>query len=138
MFKKNLLYLLLLAGLFYAFVSVLDENKAKAESLAHKVSYDGLRYQWVVAEVKDIHTGQDLTTSYQSKVFQFLNNGGFIEFKEKMIYKTGSWNVVNNRLEIQYDDSAHDTDNYQAELVRPEELLLLNENLQLRLLRLRL
>ena len=136
MAKNNILYLLMLAGLFFAFVSVLDENKAKADDLIDKVSYDVLKYQWVVAEAKDLVTKKDFTDQYGAVMYQFLSSGGFVEFKDKIISNTGVWRVLNNQLEIEYDDSS--STSYRVNMVRAEELILQNGNMQLRLLRLQL
>lgn len=136
MAKNNLLYLCSIAALFFAFIYLVDSTKLKAEMLESKVSYDALQHHWVVAEAKDIKTGKDLTTVNQAKVYHFLSSGGFVELENKVILKTGSWKVLNNRLTIKYDIAEEKEATYQAELVRPEELLLLQGNLQLRLLRL--
>lgn len=91
----------------------------------------------MVAEVKDIQTGNDHTEEYTSKVFQFLSSGGFVEYEDKLVLRTGTWQVINNHLQITYDEMEEKAMTYQAELVRPEELLLLQGNLQLRLFRLK-
>lgn len=137
MFKNNLFYLLFIVTIFILFINVLDTNKVKADILISKVSYDELKYQWVVAEVIDIQTGDDHTEEYKSKVFQFLSSGGFVEYEDKVVVKTGAWKVINNHLQITYDAGAEQVTTYQAELVRPEELLLLQGNHQLRLFRLK-
>lgn len=136
MARNNILYLLLLATLFFGFISLLDENKARASSMVNNVSYDVLRYQWVVAEARDLATDQDLTDEYGAIVFQFLSSGGFVEFEDKIIHNTGSWRIQNNQLKIMYDDAT--SDQYKVELLRPEEMILQNGNLQMRLLRLQL
>lgn len=137
MFKNSLFYLLFIAAIFFVFINLLDSNKVKADILISKVSYDELKYQWVVAEAVDIQTGIDHTNEYQSKVFQFLSSGGFVEYDDKVVLNTGVWQVVNNRLQITYDEAEEKIASYQAELVRPEELLLLQGNHQLRLYRLK-
>jgi hypothetical protein len=136
MVRNNILYLLLLAGLFYGFISLLDNNKARAENLVDNVSYDVLKYQWVVAEAKDLSSGKDLTDGYSSVVFQFLSSGGFVEFEDKIIRNTGTWRIQNNKLIISYDDES--SEDYKIEIPRPEEMILQNGMLQMHLLRLQL
>lgn len=136
--KTNLFYLLVFSGLFLAFVSVLDDSKAKTKSIVEQVSYDVLKYQWVVAEAIDTRLQQDITPQHQAKMFQFLSSGGFVEFEDKIIARTGSWQTLNNRLEINYDQSEVKPQVFQVELIRPEELILRNGDLQMRLLRLQL
>ncbi|EMR02439.1 hypothetical protein ADICEAN_02425 [Cesiribacter andamanensis AMV16] len=129
----------MLAGLFYGFFALLDSNKVKAGHLAQKVSYDVLRYQWVVAEAYDIEHNRDISREYQAVAYQFLSSGGFVEFEDKVIRNTGSWQVKQDRLRIQFDDATlAEGQSFDMQLLRPEEMLLQNEQRRFRLLRLTL
>jgi hypothetical protein len=139
MARNTVYYLLILAIIFSGFFSLLEANTGKREQLANKVSYDVLRYQWVVAEAIDISTLQDRSEDYQAVAYQFLSSGGFVEFEDKKIRNTGSWQVHQNRLQIKYDDDAARIEqDYYVELVRPEEMVLQSDQLRFRLLRLKL
>jgi hypothetical protein len=139
MVRNTFYYLLILAIVFSGFFSLLEANTGKTEQLANKVSYDVLKYQWVIAEAIDISTLQDRSDDYQAVAYQFLSNGGFVEFEDKRIRNTGSWQVDQNRLQIKYDNAATRMDqDYYVELVRPEEMVLQNDQLRFRLFRLKL
>jgi hypothetical protein len=135
MAKNDLVYLVLIVSIFAVFVYLLDANKVKADVLYSKVSFEDLKDSWEVAEVTDLETGKEMPGPALTKSYQFLSSGGFVEYNEKRICRTGNWHVINNRIHIQYD-STHDTiATYQGELVGPAELLLLQGNQQLRLVR---
>lgn len=136
MVKNNLVYLLMLSCLFWGFISVLDGNRLKANAVVNKVSDDILKYEWAVTEVKNIYSRHELTEDYNTTVFQFLSSGGFVAYENKLVRHTGSWKFKNNQLEIEYDDHAKEAAVYQVELVRPEEMLMLDGKLQMRLMRL--
>jgi hypothetical protein len=139
MARNTLYYFLILALVFSGFFSLLEAHTGKADHFVKKVSYEALKYQWVVAEATDINTLQDRSDDYQSVAYQFLSSGGFVEFENKRIRNTGSWRVDQNRLQIKYDDAAARLEqDYYVELVRPEELVLQNDQFRFRLLRLKL
>lgn len=136
MAKTTLFYLLLLTGLFFSFTYILDDDKVKADSLADKVSYDALHYQWVVAEAKDRRSDEDLTEQYQTVLYHFLKSGALVGYEDKVVRHTGTWKTVNDRFAIEIEGTSPRVASFEAKLIRSEELLLLNENLQLRMLRL--
>lgn len=136
MAKTTLFYLLLLTGLFFSFTYILDDDKVKADSLADKVSYDALHYQWVVAEAKDRRSDEDLTEEYQTVLYHFLSSGALVGYDDKIIKHTGTWKTVDDRFAIEIEGTSAEVASFEAKLIRSEELLLLNEHLQLRLLRL--
>lgn len=139
MARNTLVYLLFLVLLFFGFFSLLDARKAKADPFGSKVSYEVLKDQWVVAEAIDVASLRDLSKEYRAVAYQFLSSGGFVAFENKMIRHTGSWQVIQDRLQITYDGAAAPPgQSFYVKLVQPEEIVLQNKQLRFRLLRLKL
>jgi hypothetical protein len=129
MIRFNFLFLILFAGLFYGFISLLDSGK-NGLNPSKNFSEAELKYEWTVDEAISQPDQNDLSDKFSNVRYQFLSSGGFVEYKGPLIYTTGSYQVQGNTLEIDYDNS--ESTSWSLNIIE-EELELSNSDVTIRL-----
>ena len=133
--RNSFLYAIIATVLFICFLSFLENKKANASlGLAyHENSW--IMDQWVVADAYEIESQQDVTDRFSSEVWQFLNNKGFVQFRNRIIAKTGEWAHQNGTVSIKNDGEEGKT-TYKLEKSGKNGMILVGNGLKLRLLKL--
>jgi hypothetical protein len=126
------LYALFLALLLLGAVSFPDEVKAVAKSNPNKeLGY----HQWVITSAHELDSGKNLSDEYTSTVWQFLEEGHFLQFKEDVMIQNGKWSMKGNKLQLRMDDLG-DAKEFSLQLLRRNELILKNREMEIKLLKL--
>lgn len=103
--------------------------------LADKTENEWILNQWVVAEATALKDGEDLTPQHSSEVWHFLKSNGFVLFNNQVIEQNGAWELKNDTLQIS-TEGLHNAKSFQIKKTSGNEMVILNEDLKIRLLKL--
>lgn len=136
MIRINLLYAVCAGLVIFSFFSFLGSEKVTgAMLLKDKTEHEWILNQWVVAEAVDLKDGEDVTSRHSSEVWYFLKSKGFVLFNNQIIEKNGSWELKNDTLQIS-TEGLHKAKNFHIEKTSRNEMVILNGDLKIRLLKL--
>lgn len=130
----NFLFVAIIGFLFLALVGLLETNKAKAELGVFKSAEDLLIKRWIVADAVETGSNRNLSEEFKAFSWQFMNSGGFVEFEEQLIDKTGNWTLRGQELLIR-KEGQEKLEKYVIDKLSQHELLLSGTEVKIRLLR---
>ncbi len=133
--RNSLVYAVMATLVFICFLSFLETKKANASLGLVPSENSWILDQWVIAEVSDKASREDVTDQYSSEVWQFLNSNGFVQFRDRIIQNTGEWSLKNGTIIIKKDGEENKRI-YKLEKAGKNELILHGEEFKIRLLKL--
>lgn len=127
-----LLYSLFLALLLIGAVSFPDKESTAANFNQNKEL--GF-HQWVITSAHELDSGHNISDEYTSTVWQFLEEGRFVQFEEGVIVQNGQWSMKGNKLQLKMDDLGNAKE-FSLQLLRRNELILKSREMEIKLLKL--
>lgn len=132
--RGNFVFMAVIGFIFLGFVGLLETNKAKAGLGVFKTQETLLMNRWIVADAVEVKSSKSLTDEFKALSWHFLYSGGFVEFEEQVIEKTGKWWLRGQALSIR-KEGQEEIERFIIEKLTQRELLISNSDFKIRLLR---